>query len=85
MNKDYQECPKSCQPAPNPVDQCHSTISAMRWLNPRDLIDRQIDFLNRSVEELLALRRSLPGEMPPQAERSLVDILNRAWPELHRR
>ena len=65
---------------PHRIDQCsEQCASEMPWQNPRDLIDQEIDRLNRDVNELHALRRALPSEMLPQAERVLVRILERAF------
>lgn len=56
-----------------------SCASEQPWQNPRDLIDQRIDLLNRQTNELHALRRALPSEMLPHAERALVDILSKAF------
>ena len=60
------------------VDQCNAECTS-KYVNPRILIDHEIDKLTSRLHDLHALRRALPEEMLPQAERALVAILFQAF------
>ncbi len=50
------------------------------YANPRHLIDQEIEYHNRRANELHALLRALPQEMPVLAEKALLDLVTQSRP-----